>query len=122
MYEKNLNISLLLDFYGELLTDKQRDSLEYYYNEDMSLAEIAEHIGGITRQGVRDAIKRGEQIITDFEIKLGLAAKFEKQRADAQAILELTEEISNINMSRVFNPEITEKTTQIVTYANSIIK
>ena len=57
---KNLKISDLLDFYGECLTEKQRNFLDYYYNDDLSLSEIAEN-ESITRQGVRDAIKRGEQ-------------------------------------------------------------
>ena len=56
---KNLEIALLLDFYGEMLTEKQRDMVHYYYNDDLSLAEIAEN-EGITRQGVRDSIKRAE--------------------------------------------------------------
>ena len=53
---KNLEIALLFDFYGEMLTDKQRDVVELYYNDDLSLSEIAEN-EGITRQGVRDSIK-----------------------------------------------------------------
>ena len=53
---KNLDITLLLDFYGDLLTEKQRTFISYYYNDDLSLAEIAAN-EGITRQGVRDAIK-----------------------------------------------------------------
>ena len=57
---KDLHITFLLDFYGDMLTDKQREVVECYYNEDLSLAEIAE-VKGITRQGVRDAIKRAEQ-------------------------------------------------------------
>ena len=72
---KDLKISTLLDFYGEMLTDKQRDVIELYYNEDLSLAEIAEH-ENITRQGVRDSIKRGEQMLFSLEEKLGLAQKF----------------------------------------------
>ena len=60
MLAKDLNIALLLDFYGELLTEKQRDMIELYYDEDLSLGEIAE-TAKITRQGVRDSIKRGEQ-------------------------------------------------------------
>ena len=58
--QKNLAYSVLLDFYGPVLTDKQRVILTEYYNEDLSLAEIAENLG-ITRQGVRDAIKHGVQ-------------------------------------------------------------
>jgi len=52
---KNLEISFLLDFYGSMLTEKQRIMIEYYYNDDLSLAEIADN-EGITRQGVRDSI------------------------------------------------------------------
>ena len=52
-----LEMSLLFDFYGETLTEKQRELFDLYYNEDLSLSEIAEH-AGITRQGVRDSIKR----------------------------------------------------------------
>ena len=53
---KNLEISLLLDFYGDMLTQKQRDVVELYYNEDLSLAEIASH-SGITRQGDRKSTR-----------------------------------------------------------------
>ena len=63
---KNLEISMLLDFYGEMLTDKQREVVSLYYNEDLSLAEIAS-IAQITRQGVRDSIKRGEATLIDME-------------------------------------------------------
>lgn len=73
--EKNLQISLLLDFYGQMLTDKQREVVELYYNEDLSLAEIAQH-SGITRQGVRDSIKRAEVQLIDCEEKLGLMQRF----------------------------------------------
>lgn len=55
----NVEITILLDFYGDMLTAKQRDFINLYYNDDLSLAEIAEN-EGITRQGVRDAIKRAE--------------------------------------------------------------
>ena len=65
---KNLEISYLLDFYGDVLTDKQRDVMEQYYNDDFSLSEIAENFG-ISRQGVRDAIKRGETTMLELEEK-----------------------------------------------------
>lgn len=58
-----------------MLTDKQTDSLDLYYNQDLSLAEIAEHLH-ITRQGVRDNIKRGEKQLLEYEENLGLANKF----------------------------------------------
>ena len=68
---KNLDITLLLDFYGDLLTEKQRTFISYYYNDDLSLAEIAAN-EGITRQGVRDAIKRAESQLVNMENRLGL--------------------------------------------------
>lgn len=72
--EKNLKVALLLDYYSPMLTEKQRDVIDLYYNEDLSLAEIAEH-ESITRQGVRDSIKRGEQTLFELEDALGLAEK-----------------------------------------------
>ena len=71
---KNLDITLLLDFYGDLLTEKQRTFISYYYNDDLSLAEIAAN-EGITRQGVRDAIKRAESQLVNMENRLGLVVK-----------------------------------------------
>ena len=77
LFEKNLNIGYLLDFYGEILTERKRTVLEYYYNDDLSLAEIADEIG-ISRQGVRDSIKKGEEELLFLEAKLGLAKRFQK--------------------------------------------
>ena len=71
---KNLEVARLLDFYGMLLTDKQRETVEYYYNDDLSLGEIAENLN-ISRQGVRDSIKRSEAILFEAEEKLGLVRK-----------------------------------------------
>lgn len=73
MKGKPLEMSLLFDFYGETLTEKQRELFDLYYNEDLSLAEIAEH-AGITRQGVRDSHKRAEHALGEMESKLGLVA------------------------------------------------
>ena len=63
---KDLGFSILLDYYGMVLTEKQRNILTEYYNDDLSLAEIAENYG-ITRQGVRDAIKHGENALKELE-------------------------------------------------------
>lgn len=99
---KNLQISLLLDFYGEMLTQKQRDVVEFYYNDDLSLAEIAEN-EGITRQGVRDSIKRAEAQLLDMEERLGLLRRFEemlqgleKIRASAVRITEYNKIHGNV--------------------------
>lgn len=96
MFEKDFKIGYLLDFYGEILTDKQRDAIDLYYNEDLSLAEIAEH-AGITRQGVRDAIKRGEEILIEMEDKLGFAKKLEEYK---ETIEKMTQYATNIKFSK----------------------
>jgi len=72
---KDLSISVLLDFYGELLTPKQAEALDLYYNQDLSLAEIAGDTG-VSRQGVRAFIKQGEAHLMNFEEKLGMARRF----------------------------------------------
>lgn len=74
---KNLYISALLDVYGEFLGDKAKALTECYYNEDLSLSEIAEN-AGITRQGVRDRIKRSEDVLLNLEKKCGYCEKFSK--------------------------------------------
>lgn len=85
MFEKNMTIGYLLDFYGELLGERQRELLSLYYNEDYSLAEIAAEVG-ISRQGVRDAIKRGEEELRNFDEKLGMAARFAELRTLAGSL------------------------------------
>ncbi|MBQ8613671.1 MAG: DNA-binding protein [Ruminiclostridium sp.] len=72
---KNLNFTMLLDVYGALLTEKQRDTLDYYYNEDLSLGEISEEMG-ITRQGVMNCIRNCEQRLLELEEALGLVKRF----------------------------------------------
>ncbi len=74
---KNLEISYLMDFYGNLLSDKQRNIMQLYYQEDLSLAEIAAEVG-ITRQGVRDNIVRAEKELINFENALGLWKRFSR--------------------------------------------
>jgi len=104
MFEKNYKISYLLDFYGNILTEKQRDAIDLYYNEDLSLAEIAEHVG-ITRQGVRDAIKRGEETLVEMEGKLGFAERFEDYRKAFEEISDYANKIraskSNLNYFKI---------------------
>ncbi|MDI3536168.1 MAG: uncharacterized protein PWP16_1346 [Eubacteriaceae bacterium] len=73
--EKKVEEQYLFDFYGELLTDKQKQILEYYYYEDYSLAEIAE-VMSVTRQGIFDVIKRTKSMMETYEEKLGLVRRF----------------------------------------------
>ncbi len=91
MFEKNLNVGYLLDFYGELLPERKRSVLEMYYNEDYSLAEIAEVID-ISRQGVRDIIKKTESELFFYEEKLGLAKKMLQVEAYADSLCQLAED------------------------------
>ena len=90
---KNLSVSLLMDFYGQLLTPKQLEALEYYYNDDLSLAEIADQMS-ISRQGVRDFIKSGEKQLLELEDKLGLAQRFERIKLKIEKIDALADKLS----------------------------
>lgn len=92
--EKNIEVSLLFDFYGELLKPSGRQAVDLYYNEDLSLAEIADQ-NGITRQGVRDSIKRCEQQLFDFEKKLGLLKRFKELEDGLDEISVTAQEIYN---------------------------
>ena len=97
--EKNLEISRLLDLYGSLLNEKQRNMLVFYYEEDLSLSEIAQN-EGISRQGVSDGIHRAEQQLKSFEEKLRLlemSGKIEKlSEISAEASSEIRECIEEI--------------------------
>lgn len=90
MFEKNLNIGLLLDFYGEVLPERKRNLLDLYYNEDLSLAEIAENVG-ISRQGVRDNIKKAEEDLLFFEDKLKLSKRFNLIKESTEKIILLSD-------------------------------
>lgn len=96
MVTKNLEISYLLDFYGDVLTDKQRDVMEQYYNDDLSLSEIADNFG-ITRQGVRDAIKRGEGTVLELEDKVGFARRYRAVQEGIDALEQLARDINFYN-------------------------
>lgn len=93
---KDLHISVLLDFYGDMLTEKQREVMVQYYNDDLSLAEIAENFG-ITRQGVRDAIKRGENVLFELEEKVGFAGRSADMQQKLTELQQLTQNIEFAN-------------------------
>ena len=116
---KNLDIIVLFDIYGDMLTQKQQDFISYYYNDDLSLAEIAEN-EGITRQGVRDAIKRAEAQLLAFEENLGLHERLEKTRKGLEEIAELTKLIDEINRRTILSREINDATARISTLAQII--
>ena len=109
---KNLDVIMLFDVYGEMLTQKQQDFIGYYYNDDLSLAEIAEN-EGITRQGVRDAIKRAEAQLFAFEEHLGLCKRLEKTKSGLAEISELVKLIDEVNRSTILSREINDATARI---------
>ena len=107
--DKKLETSDLLDIYGELLTAKQRDMLELYYTDDLSLAEIAEHYE-ISRQGVHDSIKRGEETLREYERVLGLKAKQESYKQELLHYKELALAVFEECKKNSFARNIAEKT------------
>lgn len=109
---KDMEIALLFDFYGDMLTDKQRDVVELYYNDDLSLAEIAEN-EGITRQGVRDSIKRAESQLLEMEERLGLARRFREMREGLDSIRDAAREIQELNSRFGYSREIQERAERI---------
>jgi predicted DNA-binding protein YlxM (UPF0122 family) len=114
---KDLRISLLLDFYGEMLTEKQRAVAELYFNEDLSLAEIAQH-SGITRQGVRDGIKRAESLLLAYEEKLGLHSRFVYIQEGLAEIAQLALELTEIHNKYKLTSEAVMKTRRITELTN----
>jgi len=110
--KRYLPMSMLYDFYGELLTDKQKELFDLYYNEDLSLAEIAEH-AGISRQGVRDAIVRSETILRDTEDKLGLVKRYSGYDNKLDEIRQAAAYIAQVN-ARLRNFEIAKNVDRIL--------
>lgn len=85
MKNQAYRMAMLFDFYGETLTDRQKEFYDLYYNEDLSLGEIAENYN-ITRQGVRDVIVRAEASLTELEDKTGLIKRFHTMHAQLEQI------------------------------------
>lgn len=107
MKSQAYRMTMLYDFYGDTLTDRQKEFYDLYYNEDLSLGEIAENYG-ITRQGVRDVIVRAEASLTALEDKTGLIKRFHAMRqslevieAQAVQILELNNKIDDTQLEHL---------------------
>ena len=105
MREKDLEVGLLLDFYGELLSDSRRKAAQLYYDEDLSLAEIGNY-AGISRQGVRDSIKRGEVVLLELEEKLGLYEKSVALDNNLKEIHDLASKIEAVNNRFFYSADI----------------
>ena len=93
MFEKNMKIAYLVDFYGEVLDPHVKAIMQSYYEDDLSLAEIAAS-EGVSRQGIRHTIKRGEEELTFLEDRLGLAKKYAEIECIGDALSNLAEQVS----------------------------
>ncbi len=113
MKNQTYRMTMLFDFYGELLTQRQREFFDLYYNEDLSLAEIAEN-EGISRQGVRDVIVRAEAAMQEIEDKTGIIRRFEAQRPHLDAIIAAAGEIRTINYRQFEDSRLTELVDRIL--------
>ncbi len=113
MIEKMIEISMLFDFYGQLLTAKQQELLKLYHEDNYSLSEIAEEFG-ISRQGVHDAVKKAEKALHEYESKLGLIRKF---TAAEEAVAEIDGEIDRLMRENSHNRPLTDR----LGYLKSII-
>ena len=105
MKNQAYRMTMLFDFYGELLTDRQKEFFDLYYNEDLSLAEIAENYG-ISRQGVRDAIVRAEGVMTEMEDKTGIIKRFHLTQSQLSSAAESLNAILALNDAKYEDPEL----------------
>ena len=117
--EKNVKVALLFDFYRNMLTSRQAESIDLYYNEDLSLAEISEHMG-ITRQGVRDNIKRAENTLFDTKDRLGLASRFLKIKSDLLKIDDIIRDIEASPNVKSLSDDIKHKINDILIIIHDI--
>ncbi len=117
---KNLNIVPLLDIYGGLLSPKQAEIMDYYYNQDFSLGEISE-IVNITRQGVRDSVKRSEEILIEADKAIGIAEieqEHRQQLINAKTYaLEAFEQCKKISYAR----PVAEKLITLLEYLDDLL-
>ena len=113
-YDEKLNMSLLYDFYGDILTERQKEIASLSFDEDLSLREISE-ITGITPQGVRDALNKCKSILTDMEEKLGLLAKFSENKKNTDYIIE------KLNTMKEENPLLSEEIDGIISVAEKML-
>jgi len=115
--ENSVKISILLEIYGGLLTEKQYSLLDNYYNKDLSLSEIAEN-QEITRQAVRDNLKKGENNLFEYEKKLKLMKKFEMQKKELE---EIVSQITEIEANKEVKQKLESLKKKILIFQNKLI-
>ena len=112
MKNQAFRMAVLFDFYGDMLTDRQKEFFDLYYNEDLSLSEIAENYG-ITRQGVRDVIVRAEGIMQELEDKTGIIRRFQRMQEQFSDIERAADGILAINSEHSYDSDIETLATEI---------
>jgi len=107
-----VHMAMMYDFFGELLTDKQQEYFDLYYNENLTLSEIAQN-EGISRQGVRDNIMRAEAILREIEQKTGIVKRYIEMQNEIAAIEGYLNEIASLNQLRFKNGRLLELSNDI---------
>ncbi len=105
MKHNALEMTLLFDYYGELLTEKQQTCFDLYYNQDLSLGEIAEE-AGISRQGVHDSLARAEAALLSMEEKTGCVARARAQQKSLETISQAALQLKNLPGAEALAEEI----------------
>ena len=121
MKNQTFRMTMLFDFYGELLTDRQKEFFDLYYNEDLSLSEIAEN-SGISRQGVRDVIVRAEKAMQEVEDKTGIIRRFMQKRDNLERIQSAAAEIKTINYRQYEDPRIDSLVEDVIQAAKALVE
>ncbi|WP_297716551.1 YlxM family DNA-binding protein [Intestinimonas sp.] len=121
MKNQAYRMAMLYDFYGDLLTDRQKEFYDLYYNEDLSLAEIAENYG-ITRQGVRDVIVRAEAYLTEIEDKTGLIRRFHTMQGQLRQVADCVQQVLDLNDAKLGSDELELLAERIKSLTNTLIQ
>ena len=119
MKNQAYRMALLYDFYGDVLTDRQKEFYDLYYNEDLSLSEIAENYG-ISRQGVRDVIVRAEASLTELEDKTGIIRRFHVMQDQLKEVQGAVDAIAQRNAERWQDDDVEALTGQITAILNKL--
>lgn len=119
MKSQAYRMAMLYDFYGDLLTPRQKEFYDLYYNDDLSLSEIAENYD-ITRQGVRDIIVRAERALEDIEEKTGLIQRYHCTRAALSSLRDLCQQIQELNEERFSDNDLDDLMQQMTTVINDM--
>ena len=119
MKSQAYRMAMLYDFYGDLLTPRQKEFYDLYYNDDLSLSEIAENYD-ITRQGVRDIIVRAERALEDIEEKTGLIQRYYRTRAALSSLRDLCQQVQELNEESISDNDLDDLMQQMTTVINDM--